>query len=104
MAGVKSNTRRSVITTHEVTMQADLCCVYRCLVPGEAMFTDPEPRPLMESPNASWWVGPDGHVMAYPIQNGKIYNFNLTHMGSIDSGALVEPGTSIEGKYEGSSF
>ena len=58
------------------------------------MYGDPELKSLMESPNASWWVGPDGHVMAYPIRNGKIYNFNLTHMGALASGATAEPGGS----------
>ena len=56
------------------------------------MCTDPELMRFMESPDASWWVGPHGHIMAYPIQNGKVYNFNLTHEGSITSGATAEPG------------
>lgn len=56
------------------------------------MYNDPELRHLMQSPNASWWVGPGGHVMAYPIRNGKIYNFNLTHMGPVIIGKMVESG------------
>jgi salicylate hydroxylase len=56
------------------------------------MYNDPELRPFMESPNASWWVGPGGHIMAYPIRKGKIYNFNLTHMGPVPSGMMVEAG------------
>jgi hypothetical protein len=87
--------RTGVVKSQDVKITSGLVCVYRCLVPGEAMRDEPELAGFMENPNASWWVGPHGHVMAYPIRNGKFYNFNLTHEGSVANGASAEQGAPL---------
>lgn len=48
------------------------------------MREDPILRPLIESPSANCWLGPNGHVMSYPIRLGELYNFALTHESAMD--------------------
>lgn len=90
--GVRSCVRSAIIQEKDITITTGKVCVYRCLIPGEIMNNDPELAPYMHDPNASWWVGPHAHVMAYPIRNGKFYNFNLTYEGLMTSGDVSEPG------------
>lgn len=49
-------------------------------------MADPLLKPLIESPTATCWIGPKGHVMAYPIRNGALYNFVMCHPGSVTVG------------------
>lgn len=50
------------------------------------MLQDPILKPLMESPTATCWIGHEGHVMAYPIRNGTLFNFVMCHPGSVPVG------------------
>ncbi|KAL6242188.1 hypothetical protein RBB50_010736 [Rhinocladiella similis] len=94
--GVKSKVRDTAIMPGlPATFQPEICCVFRCLIPGEAMRSDSLSRPFLDSPAASAWLGPNGHIMAYPIRQGEVYNFNLTHSGSMSGTAAMRP-ASIE--------
>jgi salicylate hydroxylase len=37
------------------------------------------------------WIGPDADVAGYPIRNGEMYNFVLTHPGKVGIGKWNEP-------------
>lgn len=50
------------------------------------MVQDPVLKPLIESPTATCWIGHEGHIMAYPIRNGSLYNFVMCHPGSVPVG------------------
>ncbi|KAJ5626407.1 hypothetical protein N7510_002716 [Penicillium lagena] len=84
--GIKSQVRKAVITDRDVEIIPDPNCAYRTLIPGELMMDDPELKALIESPAANCWIGPEGHIMAYPIRNGALYNFVMCHPGSVPVG------------------
>ena len=66
------------------------------------MVKDALLRPLIESPTATCWIGHEGHVMAYPIRNGSLYNFVMCHPGSVPVGKPNEPSTldDMRAKYK----
>lgn len=55
------------------------------------MIKDADLKPLIERPEATCWIGYEGHVMAYPIRNGSLYNFVMCHPGSVPVGKPNEP-------------
>ncbi|KAI1321687.1 FAD/NAD(P)-binding domain-containing protein [Xylariaceae sp. FL0255] len=52
---------------------------YRILVPVAPLLADPETRHLVEQPWA--WMGPEAHVVGYPLRSGELYNIiiDITH-------------------------
>lgn len=84
--GIKSRVRKSLLGSGDVEIRPDPNCAYRTLIPGELMLQDPVLKPLIESPTATCWIGHKGHVMAYPIRNGTLYNFVMCHPGSVPVG------------------
>ncbi|KAI0968072.1 FAD/NAD(P)-binding domain-containing protein [Xylaria arbuscula] len=54
---------------------------YRILVPAEPLLADPETRQLVEQPWAVHWMGPEAHVVGYPLRGGELYNIiiDITH-------------------------
>ncbi|KAI7968519.1 hypothetical protein EIK77_006538 [Talaromyces pinophilus] len=86
LIGIKSRIRKSVILDRDVKIIPDPNCAYRTLIPGELMANDPDLKALIDNPAANCWIGPEGHIMAYPIRNGALYNFVMCHPGSVPVG------------------
>ncbi|BGP55638.1 hypothetical protein JCM8202v2_003243 [Rhodotorula sphaerocarpa] len=55
---------------------------YRVILPREAMESDPELKALIDAPVATRWIGPDAHVVAYPIKAQNCYNIVTTHISN----------------------
>ncbi len=47
---------------------------YRILLPREVLSGDNEALALLNSKMAIRWMGPGGHVMAYPVSNHRVFN------------------------------
>jgi len=47
---------------------------YQILLPREVLLGDSEALGLLNSKTAMRWMGPGGHVMAYPMSNHRVYN------------------------------
>ena len=52
---------------------------YRVLIPREKIKKDGRALELLDTDAATRWMGPGGHVMAYPIKNNSVYNMVLIH-------------------------
>lgn len=89
--GIKSQVRKAVITDRDVKIIPDPNCAYRTLIPGHLMMNDPDLKLLIQNPAATCWIGPEGHIMAYPIRNGDLYNFVMCHPGSVPVGQPNQP-------------
>lgn len=50
---------------------------YRITVRKEDMLQVPELRELAETPQITYWLGPDSHVVCYLLQRGGLYNIVL---------------------------
>ncbi len=48
--------------------------VYRILIPGHELLSDPEMRDLISQPWVTSWCGPEAHVIGYPVRGGEVYN------------------------------
>ena len=74
--GIKSDIRRQMADIHSVHDQSMPTgdAAYRIIIPKEKLEHDPEALALLESNNGMRWMGPGGHVMAYPIKNNTVYN------------------------------
>ena len=91
--GIRSKTRAAILLDGNPSPNASSNCSYRATVPVEAMSADPEVSHLMTDINANCWIGPDHHIMAYPIRNGAMYNLVLSHLaGNAAAGMWNEPG------------
>ncbi|GAW00934.1 hypothetical protein LENED_002493 [Lentinula edodes] len=62
---------------------------YRILVPGSALLQDPDPgiRGLVTERWATHWMGPEAHVVGYPLRGGELYNIiiDVTHRTDLGS-------------------
>lgn len=76
--GIKSCIREQLLddnTKAEPTGDA----AYRVILPRAVMEADPELRELINEPQATRWLGPNRHIIAYPIRNHELYNVVLVH-------------------------
>jgi len=74
--GLKSRTRAQIMRkigakngSHHIGDAA-----YRILLPREVLSGDNEALALLNSKTAMRWMGPGGHVMAYPVSNHQVLN------------------------------
>ncbi|MCJ1319937.1 hypothetical protein MMC15_005273 [Xylographa vitiligo] len=79
--GIKSDLRRQIAKAHgiEDRSQPTGDSAYRILIPKEKLEHDPEALELLNTNVGMRWMGPKGHIMAYPIKNNKVYNMVLLH-------------------------
>ncbi|KAL1966637.1 hypothetical protein VTN77DRAFT_4048 [Rasamsonia byssochlamydoides] len=102
--GIRSRTRRAVIPDREIEATDSPNCAYRAIVPASLMTADDEVKHLMTDVNANCWIGPDRHIMAYPIRQGAMYNLVLSHPGKAAVGRWNEPGNLEEMKAHYAQF
>ncbi|KAK3323430.1 hypothetical protein B0T19DRAFT_204128 [Cercophora scortea] len=78
--GIKSVTRTQMladlgtVSSEEDTGQA----AYRIMLKRSEMEHDPEMIALLDSDTVVRWIGPQRHIIAYPISNKQIYNISTT--------------------------
>ncbi|KAJ5899613.1 Monooxygenase FAD-binding [Penicillium taxi] len=83
--GVKSNIRSQLLNdpTSKAIPTGD--AAYRMLLPRSVMEQDPELKALIDEPQATRWLGPGRHIIAYPVRNYELYNVVLLHPDSKDA-------------------
>lgn len=79
--GVKSAIRGQMAQAHGVHDRSLHTgdSAYRVLIPKEKLEHDPEALDLLNTNVGMRWMGPGGHIMAYPIKNNTVYNMVLPH-------------------------
>lgn len=80
--GIKSKIRELITRFHSETSQQKMStgdAAYRLLIPKEDLEHDQYSLSLLENNVATRWMGPHGHIMAYPIKGNTIYNMVLVH-------------------------
>lgn len=78
--GIKSTARNAITGTPiEPIDTGDVA--YRILVPAKPLLDDPEMREYVTNPWAVHWMGPEAHVVGYPLRGGELYNIiiDVTH-------------------------
>ncbi|GAA5850396.1 hypothetical protein JCM8547_001862 [Rhodosporidiobolus lusitaniae] len=55
---------------------------YRVILPRSAMENDPQLKELIDNPTATRWIGPDAHIVAYPIKAHQAFNIVSTHISN----------------------
>ncbi|GAA6040191.1 hypothetical protein JCM8097_004174 [Rhodosporidiobolus ruineniae] len=55
---------------------------YRVILPRSAMENDGDLKPLIDNPTAIRWIGPDAHIVAYPIKAHQAFNIVSTHISN----------------------
>ncbi|KAF2084975.1 FAD/NAD(P)-binding domain-containing protein [Saccharata proteae CBS 121410] len=79
--GVKSQIRRQIVEAHGHVDHASPTgdSAYRILIPEERMKHDEGAMKLLKEDVGMRWMGPGGHIMAYPIKRNTVYNMVLLH-------------------------
>lgn len=79
--GIKSDIRYQMASYHGVKDQSTCTgdAAYRVILPREKMQEDNRALGLLDSNSGTRWMGPGGHIMAYPIKNNAVYNMVLIH-------------------------
>lgn len=74
--GLKSRTRAQIMRTIGAKNGSHHTgdAAYRILLPREVLLGDNEAMGLLNSKTATRWMGPGGHVMAYPVSNHLVFN------------------------------
>ncbi|KAI4724815.1 putative monooxygenase [Aureobasidium sp. EXF-10728] len=79
--GIKSDIRRQIAEHHNhqdrATPTGD--AAYRILIPKEKLEHDEYAKSLLAQDVGMRWMGPGGHIMAYPVKNNQVYNMVLLH-------------------------
>ncbi|KAI9810901.1 MAG: hypothetical protein M1827_005760 [Pycnora praestabilis] len=87
--GIKSDMRRQMMNLHGVTDRSSPTgdAAYRVLIPKRKLeeSNNKEALKLLEGNVGMRWMGPGGHIMAYPIKNNTVYNMVLLHPDKPDS-------------------
>ncbi|OAA35233.1 Aromatic-ring hydroxylase-like protein [Beauveria brongniartii RCEF 3172] len=79
--GIKSNIRRQMMNSEsckdEPIPTGD--AAYRLLIPRDRALNDPLALSMLDQNVAMRYMGPGGHIMAYPIRDNSLYNIVLLH-------------------------
>lgn len=77
--GIRSRTRAAILKSQNPEPVDSPNWAYRATVSRELMMSDSKIAHLMTDINSNCWIGPDRHIMAYPIRNGTMYNLVMSH-------------------------
>lgn len=79
--GIKSGIRRQIAEAHghQDSSSPTGDAAYRVLIPKEKMVHDERAMRLLQENIGMRWMGPGGHIMAYPIKRNTVYNMVLLH-------------------------
>lgn len=88
--GILSATRKSIAKNNVETLESPFCS-FRASVPVDLINSDPTISHLMTDISGNMWMGPDADVVGYPMRNGEMYNFVLTHPGKVGIAKWNEP-------------
>ncbi|KAL2858006.1 hypothetical protein BJY01DRAFT_201735 [Aspergillus pseudoustus] len=77
--GIKSAIRDHLLGEDASKPMATGDAAYRIMLTRSVMESDPELKRLIELPEATRWVGPERHLIAYPVRNHELYNVVLLH-------------------------
>lgn len=72
--GIWSRARRCLPASKDVSPIAYREHNYRAVIPRSRMLSDPITAPLMASPEAKSWVGPNVFVLGYTVASEEFYN------------------------------
>jgi 2-polyprenyl-6-methoxyphenol hydroxylase-like FAD-dependent oxidoreductase len=80
--GINSTVRESLFGAQPVRFTEQMA--WRCIVPIECVPTRIGPGRSVEIAHDEYvgWIGPDGHVICYPIRGGRLYNIFAGHVTS----------------------
>ncbi|KAI9678747.1 MAG: hypothetical protein M1817_005804 [Caeruleum heppii] len=99
--GIKSIIRQSMLAKRGIidksTPTGD--AAYRIIIPEERMKGNQHAMALLKSNVGMRWMGPQGHIMAYPIKRNTVYNMVLLHPqkpGSTDDESWTRKGDKQE--------
>ncbi|BCS16065.1 salicylate hydroxylase [Aspergillus luchuensis IFO 4308] len=79
--GIKSALRDHLLEEASVAIPTG-DAAYRIMLPRSALENDPELKALVDEPQATRWLGPGRHVIAYPVRSHDLYNVVLLHPDS----------------------
>ncbi|KAL4932839.1 putative salicylate hydroxylase [Aspergillus undulatus] len=77
--GIKSVIRGQLLGEDASQPMATGDAAYRIMLPRSVMEQDPELKKLVVSPEATRWLGPGRHLIAYPVRNYELFNIVLLH-------------------------
>jgi salicylate hydroxylase len=77
--GIKSTIRGHLLEDPSLKAIATGDAAYRIMLPRGMMEQDPELKKLIDEPQATRWLGPGRHIIAYPVRNHQLYNVVLLH-------------------------
>ncbi|KAG2417630.1 hypothetical protein HFD88_008849 [Aspergillus terreus] len=78
--GIKSTLRARLLGPSEPSTAVPTGdAAYRIMLPRSAMAHDPALRALVDEPQATRWLGPSRHIIAYPVRNHQLFNVVLLH-------------------------
>lgn len=96
--GIRSCLRKQLLLCDGVIDRARPTgdAAFRIMIPCSQMRGDPDLEALISEPAGTRWMGPERHVMGYPIGGHKYFNLVLIHPDGIDT----EESWSAEGSKE----
>ncbi|KAJ5508375.1 Monooxygenase FAD-binding [Penicillium freii] len=77
--GIKSTIRDHLLEDSTIKAVATGDAAYRIMLPRHIMEEDPELKKLIDEPQATRWLGPERHIIAYPVRKHELYNVVLLH-------------------------
>ncbi|KAL3464960.1 hypothetical protein BJX64DRAFT_285828 [Aspergillus heterothallicus] len=77
--GIKSSIRDHLLGEDASKPTATGDAAYRIMLTRSVMENDPDLKRLIEVPEATRWLGPERHLIAYPVRNHELFNIVLLH-------------------------
>ncbi|KAJ5522808.1 Monooxygenase FAD-binding [Penicillium frequentans] len=77
--GIKSTVRSHLLNDTSIKAIPTGDAAYRIMLPRSVMEADPELKALIDEPQATRWIGPARHIIAYPVRKHEMYNVVLLH-------------------------
>ncbi|PHH74373.1 hypothetical protein CDD82_4966 [Ophiocordyceps australis] len=84
-SGIRRQMEAALGSKYEIVPTGD--AAYRMLIPRQRFRGMPQLQQLAGQPMCAQWLGPQGHMVAYPVRKGAMYNIVLLHPASTGASA-----------------
>ncbi|EEA28401.1 salicylate hydroxylase, putative [Talaromyces marneffei ATCC 18224] len=90
--GIKSNIRPKLLEDNTMKIEATGDAAYRIILSREEMLSHPLLKEMIDQSRATRWIGPNRHIVAYPLRNHELFNVVLLHpdRGTVDDAWTIQ--------------
>ena len=94
--GIGSLTRRTILGHIDTGEDSSPHSVFRAAISRSDMLSRQRTTDIVKASLVNCWIGPNCHIVTYPLRNGSIYNVAMIYAGEAGPAGTWDEQTSLD--------